>query len=151
MSNWQYNFGDGSAIGILIKEFKEAKKEVTTLQFTFQDKERGRMALEVPLYDRKKDLDLVPKLIDALKSFVIDEEQEEKQTVKIIVDESIKKEKSKPKFAEKICTKCGRDFIPTSPAAKKCNICRLSKKALSKMQEKLDKEADELGETDNEN
>jgi len=140
---WEHNFRDGSRITLLYKEFKQAKREVPTLQFFFRHDGRNKI-LEVPFYDRHTGQDLLPSFVEAVKPHL--PEEEPAITVEDAPAEPAQPKTSsvrKPKKNTKVCTECQREFIPNSPAQKKCNLCKMSPEERKKLEEKLDAEADE--------
>ena len=136
---WEHDFRDGSKISLLYKEFKQAKKEVPTLQFFFQHAGRNTI-LEVPFFDRHQKADLLPGFVEAAQKWLAGDEQEQS----IIVTDAPKVEKpKKPALKTKTCVECKREFIPNSPAQKKCNICRMPSEKQQELKEKLEAEIDE--------
>ena len=143
---WEHKFRDGSAVCIINKEFKEAKRPVPHFQFRF--KHRGKnMVVEAPLFDRHDGSDLLESMYKKLMKYMRDKgvEEEPEQEVKLQVDESTPfAERS---FKAKTCIKCKREFIPDSPAQKHCKFCMKSPEELNELENTLNEEADNNGQS----
>lgn len=141
MTIYEHKFQDGSTIRLLNKEFKDAKKDVPTLQFGFLHNGHNSI-IEVPLYDRNAGKYLLPEIIAAVKALDEEEVEETPQTVQLIVEKRIPvKERN---FPTKVCADCGKEFMPNSPAQKRCKLCMMGPEKAAELQTKLEKEADDL-------
>ena len=138
---YEHKFFDGSVIRLLHKEFKDAKKEVPTLQFGFLHNGHNSI-IEVPLYDRNAGKYLLPEIIEAVKALDDGEVEEVPQVVQLIVEKENPIETQR--FTTKVCIDCGKEFIPTCPAQKHCKLCMMGPEKAAELQAKLEKEADDL-------
>lgn len=141
MAIYEHKFNDGSVIRLLYKEFKDAKKEVPTLQFGFLHNNHNSI-IEVPLYDRNAGKYLLPEIIEAAKTLDEGEIEETPQVIRLNIEKENPIETQK--FTTKVCIDCGKEFIPTCPAQKHCKLCMMGPEKVAELQAKLEKEADDL-------
>jgi hypothetical protein len=136
---WEHLFKDGSSVRLVMKAFKEAKRNVPFFQFSFRNNNKP-MTLEVPMFDRNDEIDLLVTMADAIDKHLgrkIKKAKKEEDTV-ITLKEEDEKPFATQRFRERSCTDCRRDFIPESPAQKSCNFCRKPLGELENIQTKLE-------------
>jgi hypothetical protein len=142
---WEHRFKDGSSVRLVMKAFKEAKRNVPFFQFSFRHNNKP-MTLEVPMFDRNDEIDLLVTIADAIDKHLgrkIKKAKKEEDTV-ITLKEEDKKPFATQRFRERGCSECNRDFIPESPAQKSCNFCRKPLGELEEIQAKLEVVADKI-------
>lgn len=99
MVYFEYAFADGTGIRIVDVSDETLKREVVEVQFRVSVQGQKPRLAKCPLFDKDLNIDLYPKLVDAL------------------LQEKIKE-------IGKQCEKCERYFLPSSPNQKQCLDCK---------------------------